>query len=48
LNSSENFVIAPEHYDSWSDEKRAAILQYFTHTLWSDDLSVDDERLYLF
>jgi hypothetical protein len=48
LNSCENFVVAPDHFDTWSDDKRAAIVAYFTRTLLSNDLSFDDERLYLF
>jgi hypothetical protein len=48
LNSCENFVVAPDHFDTWSEQKRAAILGYFTDTLWSNDLAVEDEQLYLF
>lgn len=48
LNSCENFVVAPDHFDTWSDQKRAAIRGYFADTLLSNDLSAEDERLFLF
>ncbi len=48
LNSCENFVIAPEHFKTWSEPKRAAIRDYYIRTLLKDQLGHDDPDLYLF
>ena len=48
LNYCENVVVAPEHFDSWPKDKVEAITNYFLSTMFKGDLSVDDERFYLF
>lgn len=48
LNSCENFVISPDHYDTWSERKRTVIKDYFVQTLIKDHLGHDDPDLYLF
>ncbi len=48
LNSCENFVIAPVHFDTWPASKRTAIRNYYVQTLLKDYLGHDDPDLYLF
>jgi hypothetical protein len=48
LNSCSNFVVSPEHFNSWSTEKRAAITEYFCQTLFESHLDKENELLYLF
>jgi hypothetical protein len=48
LNSCENFVVSPTHFDKWSAEKRRAITDYFAQTLLEGHLEVENELLYLF
>jgi hypothetical protein len=48
LNSCQNFVISPAHYDKWSCEKRTAIVDYFVATLFKGNLEAEDQLLYLF
>ncbi|MGB6689750.1 MAG: hypothetical protein WBE76_18085 [Terracidiphilus sp.] len=47
LTHAENFVIAPPIFDSWSDEKRNAILDFFLKTVRFSS-SAKSEHLYLF
>lgn len=47
LMHAENFVIAPSIFDTWSAEKRAAILNFFLETVRFNS-SKESERLYLF
>jgi hypothetical protein len=48
LNHCDNFVVSPGHFDTWSREKVDAIIDFFCETLFKGNLSVEDERLYLF
>lgn len=48
LNSCENFVVAPDHFDTWSPEKVTTIADFFRQTLFKGNLGAEDERLYLF
>lgn len=48
LQSCENFVIAPHYYDSFSQDKKVALLQFFTDTIHFNAKHHEDERLYLF
>ena len=48
LQSCDNFVIDPQHYDSMSQERKDAICQFFTDTILKNAESHEDERLYLF
>jgi len=48
LNYCENFVIAPDHFDTWSNEKVEAIRAYFLATLTKGNMAFEEERLYLF
>ncbi len=48
LNSCENFVISPEHFDTWSEHKRTVIRDYYVQTLLKDHLGHDDSHLHLF
>jgi hypothetical protein len=48
LNSCENFVVAPDHFDTWTPERVNAIVGFFSETLFEGNLSAEDERLYLF
>ncbi len=48
LNHCDNFVVAPEHFDTWSPEKVDTIVDFFSETLFKGNLSAEDERLYLF
>jgi hypothetical protein len=47
LTHAENFVIAPTLFDSWSDEKRDAILDFFLKTVRFSS-PTQSEHLYLF
>lgn len=48
LNNCENFVISPAYFDKWTAEKRTAVTDYFCKTLFSGNLDVENEHLYLF
>lgn len=48
LNSCENFVLAPDFYDTWPEDKREAIAEYVVGTVFKDDFGVDDDRLLVF
>lgn len=48
LEYGENLVISPKYYDSWSDEKRTCILDYFTETLLEQGQEKENENLLLF
>lgn len=48
LNYCENLVVAPKHFDRWSQEKVEAITQHFIATVFEGDLGKDDERFFLF
>ena len=48
LESCENFVIAPQYYDSMLPERKEAICQFFTNTMFKNSVDHEDERLYLF
>jgi hypothetical protein len=48
LNSCENFVVSPDHFDTWSEHKRTVIRDYYVQTLLKDHLGHDDPDLYLF
>lgn len=48
LNYCDNFVIAPAYFSKWSDRKRAVIGEYFAKTVFENDLSYEDEDLFLF
>ena len=48
LNHCENFVIAPEYYEKWSEVKKHKIEQFFYKTLFENDYSHQHEDLMLF
>ena len=48
LESCENFVIAPQYYDSIPLERKDAICQFFTDTMFKNAVDHEDKRLYLF
>lgn len=48
LNNCENFVISPAYHDKWSPEKKSAVTDYFTKTLLTGNLDIENEHLYLF
>ncbi len=48
LNNCENFVISPTHVDSWSDEKKKAIKDYYIRTILEGDMEFQSPELYLF
>lgn len=48
LHSCENFVVSPDLFDSWSSMKRERMKDFFHHTLFKHDKSVEHEDLFLF
>lgn len=48
LQSCENFVMAPQYYDSMSQERKHAICQFYVATALSNAEDHEDYRLYLF
>lgn len=48
LNNCENFVVSPASYDSWSPEKKTSITDYFMQTLFTGNLGIENQHLYLF
>jgi hypothetical protein len=48
LNSCENFVICPDHFDSWSEEKKEEIKSFYLNTIYGSNLSYESEHLYMF
>ena len=48
INNCENFVVSPAYLDKWSPEKKAAVTEYFTSTLFTGDLERENQNLYLF
>jgi hypothetical protein len=48
LNNCENFVVSPAYYLNWSPEKKKAVTDYFTQTLFTGNLDLENEHLYLF
>jgi hypothetical protein len=48
LNHCENFVVCPAYYDTWSSEKKRAIADYFVQTVFTNNLEIENEHLYLF
>jgi hypothetical protein len=48
LDSCENFVLNPDYVDSWTEDKRRAVGDYFTKTLVVSDLEHESPDLYLF
>lgn len=48
LNNCENFVVSPAYYANWSAEKREAVTDYFTQTLFTGNIKIENEHLYLF
>lgn len=48
LNKCENFVVSPRYYDKWTLRKKKSVIEFFTRTLSTEALDVEDESLYLF
>lgn len=48
LQSCDNFVLAPAHFDQWPDKKKTIIRDYFVRTIHYNDEDFDDAELYLF
>lgn len=48
LNNCENFVVSPAYYDKWSPEKKRSVTDYFMQTLFTGNLEIENEHLYLF
>lgn len=48
LNHSENFVISPIYFDSWSETKKKTIKDYFNSTIFEGNLEYESPELYLF
>jgi hypothetical protein len=48
LNNCSNFVLSPAYYDRWSPEKKKAVTDYFLQTLFTGNLEIESEHLYLF
>lgn len=48
INHSQNFVLAPDYFDSWPHEKRDTVLEYFRRTITYNDLGFEHQDLYLF
>lgn len=48
LQNCENFVINPEYFDSFSEGKKNAIIEYFFKNLHGNKIDYDDKELYLF
>lgn len=48
LKRGENFVINTEYFESWSDDKKETILEYFVSTILDSGNEKDSEHFYLF
>lgn len=48
IKHGENFVINPAYYDTWSEDKRSAICDLYSRTLFDDVYDKDSEHFYLF
>lgn len=48
INSCENFVIGPSYFDSWTERKKNIVREYFTRTVFVEDLEYEDADLLLF
>jgi hypothetical protein len=48
LNSCENFVLSPDYFDMWTEEKKRTVQTYFVRTLLKSDLGYESSDLYLF
>jgi len=48
LEYGENLVLCPKYYNTWSEEKRVCILEYFKKTLLEEDHEKNNEHLFLF
>lgn len=47
LSNCENFILSPAHYETFDENKKTAIKEFFVKTILSDDKS-DDPKLCLF
>lgn len=45
LSKCENFVLAPQYFDTWSQSKREIVVDYFTRTMRKDDPAFDSDEL---
>ena len=48
LQNTENFVLAPAHFGTWSKEKKDAVEKFFLATIMENNPDHDDPQLYLF
>ena len=48
LSYCENFVIAPAYFSTWTTRKKKVVREYYARTILSNDLSYEDEDLFLF
>ena len=48
LESCENFVISPDYFDTWSEQKAITVREYFVRTTVESDLGYESPDLYLF
>jgi hypothetical protein len=48
LQHCENFVISPAYFEAMSEERRAAILEFFVSTVWRNRHEYENENLCLF
>ncbi len=48
LNHCENFVISPQFFGLWDEEKKNVIKDYYTSTIFENNLAFNDPRLNLF
>ena len=48
LDSCENFVLSPNYFDTWCDDKKNTIRDYFVRTIMKSDLGYESPHLYLF
>ena len=48
LDSCENFVLSPDYFNTWSEEKKRTVQTYFVRTLLKSDLHYQSPNLYLF
>jgi len=48
LQHCANFVVAPSYYETMSEEKKRALIDFFRHTLSRNQHDYENENLYLF
>ncbi len=48
LRNCENFFLAPDYFESWSNKKKELVKKYFNETIYGQDIEIESSEILLF